>query len=211
MPAGGDGYDIRWFTPTSEVDLCGHATLASAYVVFHRLKPGTADVAFGSKSGILRVSARDGRIALDFPALPAAPCAPPAGIAQALGAAPSETLHAKVLLAVFPSEPHVRALEPDMAALAKVDPHGVIVTAPGGADVDFVSRFFAPNLGVPEDAVTGSAPCTLTPYWASRLGKTSLHARQVSRRGGELWCEFAGNRVHMAGHAAPYLEGTIEV
>jgi PhzF family phenazine biosynthesis protein len=210
VPAAGDGYDIRWFTPAAEVDLCGHATLASAYVVFNRLRPGSDHVTFGSKSGPLRVSMRDGQLTLDFPARPATPCPPPAGIAEALGATPAETLHARTLLAVFESERDVRALHPDMAALARVDPQGVIVTAPG-TDVDFVSRFFAPNLGVPEDPVTGSAHCTLTPYWAGRLAKSRLRARQVSKRGGELWCEMAQDRVFIAGYAAPYLEGSIDV
>ena len=210
VPAGNDGYDIRWFTPTSEVDLCGHATLASAYVIFRHLRPGSDRVTFGSRSGPLHVSTQDGRIVLDFPALPAAACSAPDGLADALGAAPQRTLHAKTLLAVFDDEETVRSLRPDSAALAFVDPHGVIVTAPG-KDVDFVSRFFAPNLGVPEDPVTGSAHCTLTPYWSERLGIRSLRARQVSPRGGELWCEMAGNRVLIGGYAAPYLEGTIDV
>ena len=206
----GDGYDIRWLTPAAEVNLCGHATLASAHVVFDKLQPGRRRITFGSRSGPLHVSRSNGRIVLDFPSLPASPCAAPAGIANALHASPVETLHASVLLAVFAAESDVRGLRPDMAAIAQVDPHGVIVTAPG-SDVDFVSRFFAPNLGVPEDPVTGSAHCTLTPYWSARLGKQSLRARQVSPRGGELWCEMAGDRVHIAGYAAPYLEGVIDV
>ena len=210
VAAGDDGYDIRWFTPTAEIDLCGHATLASAYVVFNRLRPGTERVTFGSRSGPLRVALQSGRLTLDFPARPAAPCDPPADLARALGAAPAQTLHASALLAVFPSEKDVVSLRPDMALLSKVDPHGVIVTAPGD-EVDFVSRFFAPNLGIPEDPVTGSAHCTLTPYWSARLGKTSLRARQVSKRVGELWCELAGERVLISGHVSPYLEGTIEV
>ena len=210
VPTGDGGYDIRWFTPAAEIDLCGHATLASAYVLFNRLAPGSEHVTFGSRSGPLHVDARDGRLALDFPARPATPCPAPAGLADALGAVPAETLRASALLAVFASERDVRTLAPDMGKLARVDPHGVIVTAPG-VDVDFVSRFFAPNLGIPEDPVTGSAHCTLAPYWAARLGKNSLHARQLSARGGELWCELAGDRVIIAGHAAPYLEGTIEI
>jgi PhzF family phenazine biosynthesis protein len=210
VPAGEDGYDVRWFTPAVELTLCGHGTLASAYVVFNRLKPGAQAVTFGSGSGPLHVSLRDGRIELDFPERPTTPCAPPAGIVEALGAAPTQTLRGSALVAVFDMESEVRSLAPDMAALARIDPHGVIVTAPG-SDVDFVSRFFAPNLGVPEDPATGSAHCTLTPYWSARLGKRSLRARQVSARVGELWCEMAGDRVHMAGYAAPFLEGTIEI
>jgi len=206
----GDGFDIRWFTPAHEVDLCGHATLASAYVVFERLRPGTGRVAFGSKSGELRVSADDGLLTLDFPALPPQPRTPPAGLDKALGKMPEATLEASALLCVYASERDVRSLEPDSAAVAAIHHHGVIVTAPGD-DVDFVSRFFAPNFGLPEDPVTGSAHCTLTPYWSERLGKTKLRARQVSKRSGDLWCEIAGDRVLISGHVAPYLEGAIEV
>jgi len=208
--SAGDGYDIRWFTPAAEIDLCGHATLASAYVVFNRLKPGSRSVTFGSRSGALHVSLRDERLAFELRARPATPCTAPAEIDKALGAAPVQTLHAAVLLAVFDSEADVRSLVPDMAAMSRVDPHGVIATAPG-SDVDFVCRFFAPNLGVPEDSATGSAHLTLTPYWSERLGKSALRSRQVSKRGGELWCEMAGDRVRIAGYAAPYLEGTIEI
>ena len=214
VPAGSDGgYDIRWFTPAAEVSLCGHATVASAYVIFNKLRPGTDRVTFGSKSGPLPVSRHNGRITLDFPARPPAPCPPPASIAEALGHVPVQTLRAAVLLAVFESEAVVRSLQPDMALVAGLDPHGVIVTAPGAASsgVDFVSRYFAPNIGVPEDPVTGSAHCTLVPYWSARLDKKTLHAHQVSRRGGELWCEMAGDRVFLSGNAAPYLEGVIEI
>jgi PhzF family phenazine biosynthesis protein len=210
VPAGEDGYDVRWFTPKVELTLCGHGTLASAYVVFNRQKPGTNAVTFGSRSGPLHVSLKDGRVELDLPAMPATPCAAPAGTVEALGAAPVQTLHASSLVAVFDAESQVRSLAPDMTLLARIDPHGVIVTAPG-SDVDFVTRFFAPNLGIPEDPATGSAHCTLTPYWSARLGKQSLRARQVSERGGELWCEMVGDRVRLAGYAAPYLEGTIEI
>lgn len=208
-PRGRD-YDIRWFTPAHEIDLCGHATLASAYVIFNRLEPGRDRVSFGSKSGPLRVTASDGRLTLDFPSLPPRPCAPPAGLAQALGAVPDATLEAAALLAVFASERDVRALEPDFRLVAAAHHHGVIVTGPG-TDADFVSRFFVPNYGIDEDPATGSAHCTLTPYWAQRLGKTALRARQVSARGGEFWCELAGDRVLISGQVAPYLEGTIEV
>lgn len=210
VPRGEAAYDIRWFTPLAEVDLCGHATVASAYVLFNHLRPDLKRVTFGSKSGPLPVSAENGRIVLDFPALPAKPIALPAGLTTALGAAPISTLEASALLAVFGSEADVRALKPDPRAVAAVHWHGVIVTAPGD-EVDFVSRFFAPNYGLDEDPVTGSAHCTLAPYWAERLRKTRLHALQVSKRGGELWCEVAGDRVHIGGKAAPYLEGTIEI
>jgi PhzF family phenazine biosynthesis protein len=204
------GYDIRWFTPTDEVDLCGHATLASAYVVFEHLAQGLQSVTFGSKSGPLQVDRQDGLLVLDFPALVPKPRAPMPELVSALGAAPMETLEAKSLLAVFASEREVLSLRPDFEAMRRLDTFGVIVTAPG-EKVDFVSRFFAPRVGVPEDPATGSAHCTLTPYWAARLGKNVLHARQVSARGGELFCELAGNRVKIGGHVSPYLAGSIDV
>jgi PhzF family phenazine biosynthesis protein len=205
-----DGYDIRWFTPTDEVELCGHATLASAHVVFEHLERGSQSVTFGSKSGPLRVDRKAELLVLDFPPLTPTRRAPMPELAAALGATPLETLEAKSLLAVFGSERDVRALRPDFEAMRRLDTFGVIVTAPGD-DVDFVSRFFAPRVGVPEDPATGSAHCTLTPYWAARLGKTALRARQVSARGGELWCELAGDRVKIGGHVKPYLAGSIDV
>jgi PhzF family phenazine biosynthesis protein len=209
---GGKGdYHIRWMTPADEVDLCGHATLASAWVVFNELEKGRAEVTFQSQSGPLRVTADGDRLALDFPSRPPEPAdASLAALARALGARPRAALASRDYLAVFGSEDEVRALEPDMAAVAALDRMAVIATAPGG-DCDFVSRFFVPSMGIPEDPVTGSAHCTLVPYWAKRLGRASLFARQVSARGGELWCEDRGERVAIAGRCAKYLEGTIEV
>jgi PhzF family phenazine biosynthesis protein len=208
---GAEGeYEIRWFTPASEVDLCGHATLASAHVILRHLAPALAEVRFASRSGPLRVRRTGDRLCLDFPARPPQPCAAPAGMAEALGRSPRELWAARDYMAVFETEDEVRGLAPDLARLAALDRFAVIVTAPGG-EVDFVSRFFAPAQGVPEDPVTGSAHCTLVPYWARRLGRTQLSARQVSARGGELLCELRGDRVEMAGHAADYLEGTIEL
>lgn len=207
---GRDSYDLRWFTPTVEVDLCGHATLASAHVVFERLRPGTRTVRFSTRSGMLEV-VRDGDLlVLDFPALPAEPCQPPPGLLEGLGARPREVLRAKNYMAVFETESQVRALRPDMSLIARLAPYAVIVTAPG-LDVDFVSRFFAPGHGVPEDPVTGSAHCTLVPYWAKRLGRKNLRARQVSARVGELVCGDNGHRVAIGGRAVLYLEGTIYV
>ncbi|HEY2953981.1 MAG TPA: PhzF family phenazine biosynthesis protein [Candidatus Eisenbacteria bacterium] len=204
------GYDIRWFTPVQEIDLCGHATLASGFVVFHHLDPAARAATFRSKSGPLTVT-RDGeRLTLDFPARPPAACERPAALDRALGHAPREVLRARDYLAVYGSEDEVRSLDPRMDEIAALDALGVIATAPGKAS-DFVSRFFAPRAGVPEDPVTGSAHCTLVPYWSARLGRKKLHAFQVSRRGGELWCEDRGARVLIAGRAVPYLEGTIEV
>ena len=209
---GGAGeYQIRWMTPTDEVDLCGHATLASAWIVFNRLEPGRREVAFRSKSGPLRVSADGDRLALDFPARPPEPAdASRDAVAGALGARPAALLASRDYLAVFESERDVRALRPEMAKTAALDRMAVIATAPG-SDCDFVSRFFAPAVGVPEDPVTGSAHCTLVPYWSMRLGRKVLFGRQVSPRGGELWCEDRGERVRIAGCAALFLEGTILV
>lgn len=201
---------IRWFTPTVEMDLCGHATLASAFVWFERLEAGREAVTFGSRSGPLGVRREGERLTLEFPSRPPEPVAAPSGLAEALGRSPREVRAARDLLAVFDSEDEVRALAPDFAKILALGVHAVIVTAPG-RDVDFVSRFFAPAVGVPEDPVTGSAHCTLTPYWAQRLGRPKLHAHQVSARGGELWLEDRGERVTISGRAVMYLEGTITV
>ena len=209
----GEGFHLRWFTPTTEVPLCGHATLAAGHVVLHAIDPARKAVLFETLSGKLGVTRDGDRLALDFPALPAAPVATlPKGLAESLGASVVELHRAgDNFLVVLGSEGEVRDLEPDFAALAKVDGRaGYIVTAAGG-DVDFVSRYFAPQYGIPEDPVTGSAHCTLAPYWAKRLGKTSLDARQVSRRGGVIACTLVGDRVTIAGHAVTYLTGTLEV
>jgi PhzF family phenazine biosynthesis protein len=206
----GDGYHLRWFTPTVEMDLCGHATLASAYVLFERLGRTGDTVTFRSRSGPLAVRRTDGRLALDFPARPAARAEAPPALAVALGARPLETWQSRDWMVVLADEDQVRALRPNIEALRAIEAHAFIVTAPG-RDVDFVSRFFAPAVGVPEDPDTGSAHCTLVPYWSARLGKKQLAARQVSARGGRLWCEDRGERVSIAGHAALYLEGAIQV
>ncbi len=207
----GKGYHLRWFTPGVEVDLCGHATLASAHVILAIRRESTATrVQFQSKSGELAVD-RDGDLyALDFPSRPPSECASDPALAVALGAAPKLVLGARDYLCVFDTEEQVRALAPNMDKLAAIDRFATIVTAPG-RDCDFVSRFFAPAKGVPEDPVTGSAHCTLIPYWSQRLGKKKLHARQVSKRGGELFCEDRGDRVKIAGRAVKFLEGVIEV
>ncbi len=206
----GDGFGIRWFTPLAEIDLCGHATLASAYVVFEHLDRKRSTVTFGSNSGPLSVRRAGDRLELDFPALaPTARDLVPA-VSAALGKPPAKLLEATSYLAVYDNERDVRSLAPDMEKLAAVHRHGVIVTAPGD-DVDFVSRFFAPRFGIPEDPATGSAHCTLTPYWSERLGKAELRARQVSQRVGEFWCALAGDRVKIAGYVTPYLVGAIEI
>jgi predicted PhzF superfamily epimerase YddE/YHI9 len=208
---GGD-YALRWFTPTVEVDLCGHATLASGHVVFGYLEPKRESVGFHTvKAGTLTVSRRGDMLVMDFPSRPAEPCEPPTGLLAALGGKPREVLGARDCLVVYDTAAEVAALKPDLTALGKVDCWAAIVTAPGNDGIDFVSRFFAPAQGVPEDPVTGSAHCTLVPYWAKRLGKTELEARQVSRRGGALRCELKSDRVNIGGKAVVYLEGQIEV
>ena len=203
--------ELRWFTPSVEVDLCGHATLATALVVMEiRKEIFGARVEFKTKSGMLAVERDGDRYALDFPSRPPLPCETHPGLAEALGAAPSEILAARDYFCVYPSEAALRALTPDMARLSHIDRFAVIVTAPG-SNCDFVSRFFAPAQGVPEDPVTGSAHTTLIPYWAKRLGKNWMFARQISQRGGELWCQLRGERVHIAGHGVLYMQGEIEV
>ncbi len=208
----GEFYRLRWFTPTTEVDLCGHATLASAYVVFRWLQPDRRSITFQTvQAGPLTV-ARDGDLlALDFPSRPAEPCAMSEKLAAGLGQRPAALLAARDYLAIYDHAGDIAALAPDFAALAAIDRFAIIVSAPGTGGIDFVSRFFAPARGVDEDPVTGSAHCTLIPYWAERLGKTRLNARQLSRRGGTLSCALNGDRVTIAGRASPYLEGTITV
>ena len=207
VPRGGD-YELRWFTPTIEIDLCGHATLTSAFILFSELGFRGDTVRFHSRSGILSVTRKDGVLTLDFPSRPPGPCAVPQALIQGLGSKPVEVLKARDYFAIFATEDDVRSFQPDFAALATLDAR-VIVTAPG-SDCDFVSRFFAPTAGVPEDPVTGSAHCTLIPYWSQRFRKTRLYARQISKRGGELFCCDAGERVLIGGKAVLYLKGEIE-
>ena len=206
----GDGYDLRWFTPEIEMDLCGHATLASAYLLWSELGYEGDKIAFQTKSGELRVEKKGDLLVLDFPSRPAVETDVPTGLDGALGAAPQLVLKSRDYLAVYRSEEEVLALRPDFRAISELGVHAVIVTAPGDSS-DFVSRFFAPELGVPEDPVTGSAHCTLIPYWAEKLGKNELFAKQVSWRGGELFCELRGDRVTMAGNAVLYMKGEIYV
>jgi len=204
------GYEIRWFTPKQECDLCGHATLASAHVILNFLKPGLNSVKFSSKSGVLKVARAGELLSLDFPTRSPKACPPPHGLLEALGKPPEKTFVSRDVMAVYEREDDVKNLAPDFGKLADVNAFAIIVTAPG-QEADFVSRFFAPRQGIPEDPATGRAHCTLTPYWARRLGKPKLHAVQLSRRGGELFCEDRGERVAIAGQAVQFLEGTIEV
>lgn len=209
VPHGHD-FELRWFTPTVEMDLCGHATLAAASVLFNERGLRGAAVRFHSRSGVLAVVRAGDLLTLDFPSRPPAPSAPLEALIHGLGAPPKEVFKARDYLAVFSNETEVRALQPDFAMLKTLDCLGIIATAPGD-DCDFVSRFFAPGAGVDEDPVTGSAHCTLIPFWAGRLGKTKLFARQISQRGGGLFCELVGERVHIGGRATLYLRGEIQI
>ncbi len=213
VPQGedGDDWELRWFTPLTEVDLCGHATLASAYVLFHEVDPDMTEVTFHTKSGPLVVK-RDGDwIVLDFPARPGVAVSQvPESLVRGVGVAPRALFESEHnLLAVLESEDQVAELAPDMNALLELE-HSVIATAPGD-DCDFVSRYFAPRVGVPEDPVTGSAHCTLTPHWANALGKSRLDARQISNRGGVLRCEAKGARVEIAGQGVLVIRGELVI
>lgn len=203
-------YRLRWFTPTVEVPLCGHATLASAAVVMERLEPGRTEVVFQSASGPLAVKRTQTGYVMNFPTRTPVPVAPPPTLAEALGAVPVETLDDGFnYIALLRDARTVRELAPDIDAIARLERGGLVVTAPGDASYDFVSRYFAPAKGIREDPVTGGAHCALTPYWAGRLNKTAFRAFQASSRGGELVCRLAGGRVELEGACVFYLEGRI--
>jgi len=204
------GYRIRWFTPVSEVDLCGHATLASGYVLFHEFKIQSDEIRFFSKSGELRAMREGDLLSLNFPSQPPRPCEMSETLVEGLGTKPVEVLCSEDYFAVYSNEAEVRTLHPDMSKLRQLDLRGVIVTAPGDR-ADFVSRFFAPKVGIDEDPVTGSAHCALIPYWSKKLNKEKLHAQQLSRRGGELFCKNLGDRVTIAGRAVKFMEGQIMI
>jgi PhzF family phenazine biosynthesis protein len=203
-------YELRWFTPKVEVDLCGHGTLASAFAVFEYVNPKVQRVDFQTKSGLLSVARKGDLLTMNFPSRRPEPCLPPDQLGEILGITPIRTLRARDLLVVYEEEDQVRRLQPDLERVAALDTFAVIVTAPG-KNSDFVSRFFAPKVGVPEDPVTGSAHCSLIPYWSERLGKKELHALQLSERGGELFCLDLGDRVSIGGRAVAYLSGTIKI
>lgn len=205
----GDGFHLRWMTPTTEVTFCGHATLAAAHVILRELSPAREAVHFRALCGALTVRKQGPLLSLDAPAWEPALVSSPE-LVRALGKPPVEVLASRDYMAVYEREEDVRALKPDMAGLLALDRDGVIVTAPGTRS-DFVSRYFAPQVGIPEDPVTGSAHSTLTPYWGRRLGKSRLHALQISARGGELFCELRGDRVGIAGKAVCYLRGELEL
>lgn len=208
----GNTYEIRWFTPTVEVDLCGHATLASAYVLFKYYQQPTANITFYSpRSGQLTVEKQADALTLDFPTDIYEPIATPDALVKAFGKAPLEAYKGKTdFLLLFGSQQEVEVFNPDLSLVASAGGRGVIVSAPG-TEVDFVSRFFAPQIGISEDPVTGSAHTTLTPYWSDKLGKTILTAQQLSARKGDLTCQYLGERVKITGHAVTYLIGEIEL
>nr|AIA13762.1 Phenazine biosynthesis-like protein [uncultured bacterium] len=206
-------YEIRWFTPTIEIDLCGHATLASAFVIFNHLGEIESVINLHShRSGNLSVEKQGDVLVLDFPSHPPVECELPAGVAEAVGATPAKswTAQGNMLMLLFESADEIKSLQPDMSALGNLEFDEVIVTAKG-AEADFVSRLFAPRIGIPEDPVTGATHCSLIPYWAEQLGKEKLYARQLSARGGELFCELVENRVKIGGNAVLYLKGEIYV
>jgi PhzF family phenazine biosynthesis protein len=203
-----DHVALRWFTPVAEVDLCGHATLAAAYVLFEQLAYHHPVINFETRSGRLTVRKQAQGYAMDFPTCKPIVCAIPPALMAGLGREPVAVLAGDDYLVVFESEADIASLSPDFAALQDLDLRGVIVTAPS-THVDFVSRFFAPKLGVNEDPVTGSAHCQLAPYWAERLGKTSLKAQQSSKRGGNIGCEMIGDRVVLTGQAVLFMTATI--
>jgi len=206
-----DGYHLRWFTPVHEARLCGHATLAAAYVVFKYLRSQLQSVRFHTLSGILGVKTNEDMLFLDFPRMSLHKTDVPQELLKGLQAQPEQvfkTVEDTNYYAIFDREEEIFTLKPNLDDLAKLFPFGVVVTAPGKS-YDFVSRYFAPGAGIPEDPVTGSVHCGLIPYWSDRIGKTKLLAKQVSKRGGELYCELSGDRVSIGGKAALYLEGTI--
>jgi PhzF family phenazine biosynthesis protein len=213
VPKDGE-YHLRWFTPTHEVPLCGHATLASAFIVFTVLEISRASVKFDTLSGVIKVRKNDGDfLTMDFPKYPPKSCEAPAALLKGLNRIPQEVLATESdtnYYAVYASEHEVRSIRPNLSLLEQLHPYGVVVTAIGDQS-DFVSRYFAPGYGIPEDPVTGSIHCALTPFWAKRTGKVKLHARQVSRRGGELRCEELRDRVLISGQAVKYFEGHIYI
>jgi PhzF family phenazine biosynthesis protein len=204
------GFHIRWFTPVSEVDLCGHATLATAYVLYNILGYEKEKIVFDSRSGMLAVTRDNEWLVMDFPAQPPVPCDVPEEIVQAFNTIPIECLKSEDLIVVFEHESDVESANPDFELLKKLDLRGVAITAKS-TQYDFVARFFAPKYGIPEDPVTGSAYTQLAPYWASKTGSKKFSVKQMSSRGGELRCEFAGDRVFISGKAVKYLEGKIKI
>jgi PhzF family phenazine biosynthesis protein len=207
-----EGYHLRWFTPDYEIDLCGHATLATAYVIKNFMEPHLAEVSFTTqKAGILKASAKDGTYSLDFPSRIPEACLTPDLLFKSLGITTAvEVLRSRDYFVVLPDEDSVKNAEPDFITMKKLDTIGVIITAKGKT-ADVVSRCFYPGLGIPEDPVTGSAHCNIVPYWSQKLNKTKLVCRQLSARRGELHCELRGDRVMMAGNCVLYMKGEVEL
>ena len=208
--ADGDIFRLRWFSPTVEIDLCGHATLASAYVITHFLQPDCREMQFETLSGRLTVRRQGEIFIMDFPLRPAQPVKAPA-VGRAIRAEPNELFASVPYLAVFDRWEQVAALKPDMMAVAALDRDGVLATAPGRDGIDYVACYFAPGAGIPEDPATGSAQCVLMPYWSKRLGRNRLVGRQISQRVGDFDCELAGDRVKIGGRAVCYLRGSLFV
>ena len=206
----GKGFHIRWFTPVSEIDLCGHATLAAAHLLFNILGYNKDKIEFDSKSGILTVTKNDGWLTMDFPAQPPVPCDIQEEIVQAFNITPIECLESEDFIVVFEREIDIELADPDFELLKKLDLRGVIITAKSSS-YDFVARFFAPKYGIPEDPVTGSAYTQLAPYWTSKIGLKKFRVKQMSSRGGELTCEVVDDRVYISGKAIKYLEGRIKI
>ena len=204
------GFNIRWFTPTTEVKLCGHATLASAFVLFNFLGNESDSITFNSLSGPLGVTRSGDLLTLDFPSQKPEKCVAPAKLVDGLGLMPIECYKGEDYVAVFDNENEISQITPNHSHLEQLDLRGVIVTAPS-SKYDFVARFFAPKFGIPEDPVTGSAYTQLMPYWAEKIGKSKLSAKQISPRGGKLICELKGNRVLISGSAVMYMEGKVEI
>lgn len=208
---GEDQYLLRWFTPSMEIDLCGHATLASAHVLYEHLEYNGEAIQFNTlKSGVLPVIRNGDGYQMDFPARPGELVDAPKGLFEALGIDEAPVFKSRDYLVVLETQIQVQTVRPDFSKLAEIDTLGIIITAPGD-DADFVSRFFAPRAGVNEDPVTGSAHCTLAPYWSEQLNKQAMHAYQLSERVGEVFCIHLNDRVHLGGHAVTYLEGTIVI
>ena len=209
VPASPGIYELKWFTPTVEIDLCGHATLASAFVLFKYYDQDKALIKFQTASGELSVKKSDNLLSMNFPARPPIENIPPEILNEALGVKASYVLESRDLLAVFEEESTIQKMKPDFDKIKEIKSHFAVIVSAPGENSDFVSRFFAPNAGVNEDPVTGSAHCTLIPYWANRLNKNKLHAYQLSSRKGELFCEYSGDRVSISGHSTLFAKGVI--
>jgi PhzF family phenazine biosynthesis protein len=209
VPTSPGNYALRWFTPTVEIDLCGHATLASAFVLFNYYGQTKNRLRFQTASGELSVEKSDNLLSMNFPARPPVAANLPDILTQALGVEASFVLESRDLLALFEDEKTIENMTPDFDKIKKIKSHFAVIVSAPGEHSDFVSRFFAPNAGVNEDPVTGSAHCTLIPYWAKRLNKTKLHAFQLSSRKGEIFCEYSGDRVIISGHSTLFAKGEI--